>query len=474
MPESARRKKTRTAQSLNFVLWFAFSVFALVIVILYVAVQSLLIGTFYRRQEVSTMQDAAIGFMAALGEDSTPTSVRRAKRTTESRYGVTVLLIDRTDGTDLLDETDGTRYPSIAERLGNLFSQGRGEYVLISNSNELGYGRRVTWAGTDCFVYVATSVARLTAMEHGLKWLSLATAVFSVVLAFLASGFVAMLITKPVTEVTQQAKELASGHYDFTVKRDYFCTEISELADALDYARQEVSKADAMQRELIANVSHDFKTPLTMIKGYASMILEISGDDKEKREQHARVIIEESDHLTALVEDLLDLSKLRAGVGAHAPATFNLSESVYKIAARFDYLVETQGYRFETEIEEDLYAYADRGRIEQVIYNLLGNAANYTGEDKRVLIRLFATEKGTRLEVEDTGKGIPAEEIDTIWDRYYRAQNTHKRPAQGTGLGLSIVKNILSVQGCPFGVTSQVGKGSCFWVEFPAPPDEIA
>ncbi len=118
-------------------------------------------------------------------------------------------------------------------------------------------------------------------------------------------------------------------------------------------------------------------------------------------------------------------------------------------------------------VEDDLYAYANKERIEQVLYNLIGNAVNYTGADKRVVVRLIRKDGGARFEVADSGKGIPPDEIDTIWDRYYRSNKTHKRPVQGTGLGLSIVKGILLSQGCPFGVISEVGKGSCFWVEFP-------
>ena len=293
------------------------------------------------------------------------------------------------------------------------------------------------------------------------------TALFAIVLAFAASGVVAALITRPVTEVTECAKELSRGNFNLNLGKEYFCSEITELADALDSARKEISKADRMQKELIANVSHDFKTPLTMIKAYASMIREISGEDKNKRDAHAQIIIDESDRLAALVADLLDLSKLRAGLAESKSTVFNLSEEVYKVAGRFEYLKEVDGYRIETVVEDDLYAYANKERIEQVLYNLIGNAVNYTGADKRVVVRLIRKDGGARFEVADSGKGIPPDEIDTIWDRYYRSNKTHKRPVQGTGLGLSIVKGILLSQGCPFGVISEVGKGSCFWVEFP-------
>ena len=170
--------------------------------------------------------------------------------------------------------------------------------------------------------------------------------------------------------------------------------------------------------------------------------------------------------------DLLDLSKLRAGMNVGERTVFNLSEEVYSVAERFAFLRETAGYTIETQIEDDLYTEASRERIDQVLYNLIGNAVNYTGDDKRVRVKLYKKGNNARFEVIDSGKGIPPEEVDTIWDRYYRSNKTHKRPVNGSGLGLSIVKNILLQHDCPFGVISEVGKGSCFWAEFAPPADE--
>ena len=181
-----------------------------------------------------------------------------------------------------------------------------------------------------------------------------------------------------------------------------------------------------MQKELIANVSHDFKTPLTMIKAYASMIREISGENKQKRDAHAKVIIDECDRLTMLVSDLLDLSKLRAGVDVDEKHTvFDLSDEVRSVTERFLYLRETGGYVIETDVEDGLCTEGNKERIAQVFYNLIGNAVNYTGEDKRVRVRLYKKGDKARFEVIDTGKGIPAEELDTIWDRYYPVSYTH-------------------------------------------------
>ncbi len=464
-----RKFQAGAGRSLNLILWFAFSAFALVLILLFVAVQSLFVGQRYRDETLDAMKEAGARASEFL-EEGDGSAVWRQLPALEEDFDVNIRFLLADGSAFDRDGKSGERYPEIAEIIADRFDAGETEAIVHSDTSLI-YLKPVMLEGTRCYLYVSGSLSRIDTLESSLRWLSLASALIAIVLAFVASGFVAMLITRPVTEVTARAKELARGHFNVNARKNYFCSEISELSDALDYASSEISRADAIQKELIANVSHDFKTPLTMIKAYASMILEISGDDKEKRDTHARVIIDETDRLAALVTDVLDLSRLQAGAGAQAAAVFNLSELVYKIAARFDFLAE-QGYVLETEVEEERYAFADRARIEQVVYNLVGNAVNYTGEDKRVKIRLFAASKATRLEVRDTGKGIPAENLSSIWDRYYRMQETHKRPVKGTGLGLSIVKNILILENCRYGVDSEVGKGSCFWVEFPLPPDE--
>ena len=203
-----------------------------------------------------------------------------------------------------------------------------------------------------------------------------------------------------------------------------------------------------------------------MIKAYASMIVEISGDNPEKREKHAKVIIDEADRLASLVNDVLDLSKLQAGITELKMERVDISGLLGEIMERFAYLKETKNYCFITEVESELYTMADKVKIEQVLYNLIGNAVNYTGEDNTVYVRLKKEGNGFRFDVRDTGKGIKPEEIKGIWDRYYRSSEVHKRPVQGTGLGLSIVKNILDKHGLQYGVESQLGKGSTFFVYF--------
>ena len=469
MRERGKEQRVRSGRSLNLVLWFAFSAFALLVVVIFVLVQNSLITRQYRESTLANITDAR-GRMITEIDNAQNASVLGLRLTDIANdYGLSVYLFYE-NGESALD-FDDTDHRDLAEMLVEQKTKGGLPAFLVSQS-VVSYAEEVSLEGRSTFLFVSASIEQYGDLAVSMQWLSLITALVAVVLAFVTSGFVAAFITKPVTEVTERAKELARGNYDLHFKKNYFCAELTELSEALDYARSEISKADTMQKELIANVSHDFKTPLTMIKAYASMIVEITGEDKKKRDANAKVIIDECDRLTLLVGDLLDLSKLRAGVNMGEKTVFNLSEEVYSVAERFSFLKETSGYIIETQIEDDLYTQANRERIDQVLYNLIGNAVNYTGEDKRVRVKLYKKGGNARFEVIDSGKGIPPEEVDTIWDRYYRSNKTHKRPVNGSGLGLSIVKSILLQHDCPFGVISEVGKGSCFWAEFAPPPDE--
>ena len=346
----------------------------------------------------------------------------------------------------------------------------RGESVaLYEGDGEYVYGSEISlYEDSQVYLYVSTSLDLIETVRHETMVRMVLVAVFVFILSFAVASAVAGWITKPITEMSRKARKLARGDFGVDFHDVDYSEEMLGLADALNFARDELSKTDAMQKELIANVSHDFKTPLTMIKAYASMIKEISGDIPEKREKHAQVIVDEADRLTSLVADLLDLSKIRSGIDVLQLAEIDMSAYVEEILRRFDYLKETQGYRFDVDVEEGLYTRADEVKIGQALYNLIGNAINYTGEDKRVAVSLKKSGDNVfRFAVKDTGEGIKPEELATIWERYYRSSEMHKRPVKGTGLGLSIVKTVLEKHGFIFGVESQEGKGSVFYVDFP-------
>lgn len=285
--------------------------------------------------------------------------------------------------------------------------------------------------------------------------------VILIIAAFIISLFLSQRIARPIDRITKSAENLAKGDFNTTFDgRGYL--EAKKLADTLTYAEKELSRVDTMQRDLIANVSHDLRTPLTMLKAYAEMIRDLSGDNPVKRNEHLEIIINETDRLSAMVNDILDLSKLESGRQKLEPSQFGISGKLSEIIDRFKGISERMGYHIHFTPDSERMVYCDVVKIEQVIYNLINNAINYTGEDKQVFVRQINQPDGVLIEVEDTGDGIEEEKIKLIFDKYYRSEN-HKREVVGTGLGLSIVKAVLKLHGYDYGVRSTLGKGSVFW-----------
>ena len=285
-----------------------------------------------------------------------------------------------------------------------------------------------------------------------------------VVLALALALFISKKISKPIIQINDTAHELAKGKYDIEFEGKGYL-EIIELNNTLNYAARELSKVEKLRRELIANVSHDLKTPLTMITGYSEMMRDLPG---ENTPENVQIIIDEATRLNTLVNDLLDLSKLQAGTIQLNPSLFNLTESVREILKRYEKLTEQEGYEISFIYNEEIMVYADEVKLSQVIYNLINNAITYTGKDKKIIVKQSRTDNVTskvRLEIIDTGEGIEAHEIPYIWERYYKVDKHHKRAAIGTGLGLSIVKNILETHKATYGVESEKGIGSTFWFE---------
>lgn len=286
-----------------------------------------------------------------------------------------------------------------------------------------------------------------------------------IVVALVMSKLVARRLSRPIKNITQKAKGLATGEYT----ADYEgggVTEIEALAQALNFSAEGLSKVEDLRRELVANVSHDLKTPLTMIKAYAEMIRDLTGENKQNRDLQLDVIISEADRLTALVTDLIQISQDENEARCLKPEAFDLTGMISDITTRFEQT--NPGYIIKVRAEEDRQAFADKQSIGQVLYNLISNAINYTGPDKTVGVTLRETPQGwLRVDIVDSGLGIPKEELPLIWERYYRSRNTHQRAVAGSGLGLSIVKDVLVQQNLPFGVESTPQKGSCFWFELP-------
>lgn len=314
---------------------------------------------------------------------------------------------------------------------------------------------------TECFVLITAMITPVSSvistLHMQLAIVSMVFIVFSLVLSFIVSR----RISRPLGEITDNVKLLARQNYDVEFNSSGYL-EAKELSDTLNVTRQELKKADNLRQELIANISHDLRTPLTMITGYAEVMRDLPG---ENTPENVQVIIDEANRLTSLVNDMLDLSKLRSGSIEIESEEFSLTDAIGDIFQRYAKLREQEGYDIEFVPDKNAYVYADQIKIGQVVYNFINNAINHCGDDKKVIVTQKATDKRVRVEVTDHGAGIDPEKLSYIWDRYYKVDKTHKRGVIGTGLGLSIVKNILDLHGARYGVKSKLGSGSTFWFE---------
>lgn len=311
------------------------------------------------------------------------------------------------------------------------------------------------------YAFISTTLEPLTSTTKILISQLIYVTILVLCLSFLIAYFVSKKISGPMIEINKKAKRMSKGDYQFSFKTDSNISEIVELTTTLDEAKDELEKTDDLRRELLANVSHDLKTPLTMIKAYAEMVRDITYKDKEKRESNLNTIIEETDRLTLLVNDILDLSKLGSVVEIKCE-DFDLNQMIRTIMKRFECF---EDIKFVYENEKTLMVHADIKKMEQVIYNLVGNAINYVGKDKKVMIQIIENKSTYTVEVIDHGKGIKKEELDKIWDKYYKIDKTHQRNQFGTGIGLSIVKEILKNHNFNYGVKSELKKGTTFYFE---------
>ena len=312
------------------------------------------------------------------------------------------------------------------------------------------------------YAFISTSLEPISSTVSLLKRQLILTIGIVLLVAFLIAYTISKKISSPIEKITNISKKMSSGNYDVNFDTGTDINEIKELEITLNKMSEELSKTENLRREFLANVSHDLKTPLTLIKANAEMVRDLNYNNKEKREKSLNTVTSEVDRLNLLVEDILDLSKIQSNAGDLDLEEFNISEIIRTIVERFNVLCERDGYSIECDLF-DFNITADKKKIEQVIYNLITNAINYTGDDRKVFIKMKDDNNKVKVEIIDTGNGINDEDLEHIWDKYYKADKKYKRVTYGTGLGLSIVKNILNLHKFEYGVESKKNEGTTFY-----------
>lgn len=282
----------------------------------------------------------------------------------------------------------------------------------------------------------------------------------SLVISFLLSRS----FTQPILEIKEASEKMASG--DFTKRvNSRRSDEIGKLADTINNLGRQLSKMEQLRKDFIANVSHELRTPLTLIRGYAETLRDVTGNDSEKREKQLGIIINETKRLGGIVDDILNLSQIQSGYFKLEKSQFPIQDMLNSVLSRYDVLSEKTGVKIQLLRSSNAILEADKTRMEQVLYNLINNAFNHTPSGGTITMKAIDNSETVRVEISDTGSGIPKEDIPHIWDRYYKGEKTGDKKSEGTGLGLSIVKGVLEAHKATFGVESQKNVKTTFWFE---------
>ncbi len=298
------------------------------------------------------------------------------------------------------------------------------------------------------------------------------TALAGILLALGIGWAMASRVAVPIREMVQVAEAMRIGRYEQKV-RTLTNDELGRLGDTLNrlgseltHKISELHRLENVRRDFVANVSHEIKTPLTSIKGYVETLLNGAIDDSDNRVRFLEKIDRNAERLTNLVQDLLSLARIEAGEDSLKPTPVEWNPLVHSVLARYEDAIQQKHIRIRVNAgTSPLVVMGDKEAMIQVLDNLFTNAIKYTTEGGRVTVTLTPKGQWVRLDVEDSGIGIPAEHLDRIFERFYRVDKARSRELGGTGLGLSIVKHLVSAMGGEVGVESIVGVGSKFWVK---------
>jgi signal transduction histidine kinase len=275
----------------------------------------------------------------------------------------------------------------------------------------------------------------------------------------------------PLRKIAAGANEYAAGNLNYRIKVKTH-DEMGYLSNTLNYMSDELNKMEEYQRNFIANVSHDFRSPLTSIKGYVEAMLD-GTIPPEMQEKYLNIILFETERLNKLTKSLLELNKF----GSHGVmldvTDFDINQTIKTTLLTFEGICANKHIRFNLILSgEQLFVTADFSKIQQVLYNLIDNAIKFSHQDSTITIE--TTEKNDKVfvSVKDTGIGIPKDSLKKIWERFYKTDLSRGKDKRGTGLGLSIVKEIIQAHGENINCISTEGVGTEFIFTLPIAKDK--
>lgn len=315
-----------------------------------------------------------------------------------------------------------------------------------------------------------------------LAYVGLSVLVISIIFANILSK----KITGPILELADISKRVAQldfdAKYNETGRQDEIAVlghSINEMSDNLEKTISELKTAnnelrldiankieiDEMRKEFLSNVSHELKTPIALISGYAEGLKDCVNDDDESRDYYCEVIIDEASKMNTMVQELLKLNHLESGADTTYFERFDINELILECISYYDILITQNDIIVNFDSTEPVYVWSDKSKAEQVINNYMSNAIHYASGEKRIEIKLEKLEKTVRMRVFNSGEPIPEESLDKLWTRFYKVDKARTREYGGTGIGLSIVKAIAEALNSEYGVINY-DNGVVFYFDF--------
>ena len=461
-------------KSIRFKLWAGMMTLVVIVLTLLWLFQIVFLGSFYTKMHISDVKKEAISIIKVLN-DNNKNEYENILDTFANKNNASVEILDKGGTTIYITGSAGAsgQMPMMNNgAIGQAFKEsiaGNEANIPLTHPR---FGNKFMMIGLPIKISgeitgVMVINLPLAAVEETTEILKLQLVYITLILlitSLIISYLISKSFTKPILEIKNASEKMASGDFNVrinTKKQD----ELGRLAGTINYLGQQLSKIDQLRKDLIANVSHELRTPLSLIRGYAETIRDVSGNSPEKREKHLGIIIEETERLNVIVEDILNLSQLQSGYIELHKNRFVIKEIINTVLKRYEILSQNSDIKIVSKISNDIFIEADEARIAQVLYNLINNAFNHTLSGGTITVKTIELHKTVRFEVSDTGSGIPEEDIPHIWDRYYKADKTSSKKTIGTGLGLAIVKGVLEAHQATFGADSIMGKGTTFWFE---------
>jgi len=331
------------------------------------------------------------------------------------------------------------------------------------------------------YIYIILQSDEKEAAESGLYGSLIlklgANLFFMALIGALVIGLLAIwFLTKRLRNIIKQVQRFKEGDYEARIckedRKDFpvLADSYNSMADTIVANINELKSVENLRRELIANVSHDLRTPLAIVQGYVeTLMIKEDNISKEDRLKYLKTSMSGLERLSSLISQLFEYSKLEAKQIEPQKEPFFMSELAQDVAAKYQILAQEKGITIHLKEAEERklpLVFADLGLVERVIQNLMDNALNYTPKGGEVTIELGMIENNVKIQIKDTGPGIPEEEQSFIFDRYRQAQRTGK--SKGAGLGLAIVKKILELHDTSIEVRSKLNEGTAFMFQLPA------